>query len=61
MIRVPAKAAWIKQRTAEYRMANDEGYNRFGKSFLKQTQYIYSPFDVGRSMFDVHQFLTRSG
>jgi hypothetical protein len=28
--------------------------------FLKQTEYIYSAFDVGRSMFDVHQFLFRS-
>jgi len=28
--------------------------------FLKQTEYIYSMFDVGRSMFDVHQFLFRS-
>lgn len=25
----------------------------------KQTEYIYSTFDVGRSMFDVHQFLFR--
>jgi len=28
--------------------------------FLKQTEYIYSMFDVGRSMFDVHHFLSRS-
>ena len=27
--------------------------------FLKQTEYIHSTFDVGRSMFDVHQFLFR--
>ncbi len=26
---------------------------------LKQTEYIYSTFDVKRSMFDVHQFLFR--
>jgi hypothetical protein len=32
---------------------------RFAKSFLKQTEYIHSTFDVGRSMFDVHQFLFR--
>jgi len=24
--------------------------------FLKQTEFIHSMFDVGRSMFDVHQF-----
>jgi len=40
-------------------MTNDEGWNRSAKSFLKQTEYIYSMFDVGRSMFDVHQFLFR--
>ena len=28
--------------------------------FLNQTEYIHSMFDVGRSMFDVHQFLFRS-
>ena len=33
--------------------------SRVAKSFLKQTEYIYSTFDVGRSMFDVHQFLFR--
>jgi len=27
--------------------------------FLKQTEYIHSTFDVGRSMFDVHQFFFR--
>jgi hypothetical protein len=35
-------------------MTKDEGWNRFAKSFLKQTEYIYSMFDVGRSKFDVH-------
>ena len=40
-------------------MTNDEGRNCFTKSFLKQTEYIYSTFDVKRSMFDVHQFLFR--
>ena len=29
-------------------------------SLFKQTEYIHSTFDVGRSMFDVHQFLFRS-
>jgi hypothetical protein len=29
---------------------------RGSKSFLKQTEYIHSTLDVGRSMFDVHQF-----
>ena len=37
----------------EWRMTNDEGWNRFAKSFLKQTEYIHSTFDV-------HQFLSRS-
>jgi len=59
MIRLPATMAWIKQRTAEFRISNDEGWNRFAKSFLKQTEYIYSTFDVGRWMFNVHQFLFR--
>ena len=61
MIRLAASVAWIKQRTAacdelsriEYRISNDEGWNRFAKSFFKQTEYIHSTFDVGRSMFDV--------
>ena len=43
----------------ECRISNDEGWNRFAQSFLKQTEYIHSTFDVGRSMFDVHQFLFR--
>ncbi len=33
---------------------------RVAKSFLKQTEYIHSMFDVGRSMFEVQQFLLRS-
>ena len=33
----------------ECRITNDEGWNRFAKSFLKQTEYIHSTFDVGRS------------
>jgi len=40
-------------------MTNEEGWNRFAKSFLKQTESIHSTFDVGRSMFDVHQFFFR--
>jgi hypothetical protein len=40
-------------------MTNEEGWNRFAKSYLKQTEYIYSMLDVGRSIFDVHQFLFR--
>jgi len=49
---------------AEVGMWNAEGWSRcalsffkidrihhFAKSFLKQTEYIYSTFDVGRSMF----------
>jgi len=40
-------------------MSNDEGWNRFVKSFLKLAEYIHSTFDVGRSMFDVHKFLLR--
>jgi hypothetical protein len=27
--------------------------------FFKQTEYINSTFDVGRSMFNVHQFISR--
>jgi hypothetical protein len=43
----------------EYRMSNVEGWNRCAQSFLEWTEFIYSTFDVGRSMFDVHQFLFR--
>jgi len=50
MIRLPVPMAWVKQRAAEYRMTSDEGWNRFAKSFLKQTGYIHSTFDVGRSL-----------
>jgi hypothetical protein len=48
-----------KIKKANRRITNDEGWNRFAKFFLKQTEYIHSTFDVGRSMFDVHQFLFR--
>ena len=34
---------------AEVGMRKSEGWNRFAKSFLKQTEYIHSTFDVGRS------------
>jgi hypothetical protein len=44
------------RRTAEYRISNVEGWNRYAHSFLKWTEFIYSTFDVGRSMFDVHEF-----
>ncbi len=44
------------RRTEECRISNFEGWKRFAKSFLKQTEYIHSTFDVGRSMFGVHQF-----
>jgi hypothetical protein len=49
-------------------MTNDERWNRSRSAgacaacreiFLKQTEYIHSTFDVGRSMFDVHQFFFR--
>jgi len=35
------------------------GYDPTGRSlfFLKQTEYFYSMFDVGRSMFDVQFFI----
>ncbi len=36
---------------AEVGMWNAEGWKRFAKSFLIQTEYIHSTFDVGRSMF----------
>ena len=32
---------------------------RVAKSLLKQTEYIHLTFNVGRSMSDVHQFLSR--
>jgi hypothetical protein len=48
---------WQPAGTANHRISNFEGWKRFAKSFLKQTEYIHSTFDVGRSMFDVHQFL----
>ncbi len=44
----------VNRRTAEYRISNVEGWYRFAQSFLKWTEFIYSTFDVGRSMFDVH-------
>jgi hypothetical protein len=50
---------WQPAGTANRRISNFEGWKRFAKSFLKQTEYIHSTFDVGRSMFDVHQFLFR--
>jgi hypothetical protein len=66
MIGLPASMAPIKQRTAEYRMTKDGIARaaqalapRVAQSFFKQTEYIHSTFDVGRSMFDVHQFLFR--
>jgi len=43
----------VKKRTAEYRIpniANVEGWSRFAKSFLKQTEYIHSTFDVRCSL-----------
>jgi len=40
-----------KIKKANRRKTNDEGRNRFAKSFLKQTEYIHSTLDVGRSMF----------
>jgi hypothetical protein len=42
----------------EYRMSK-EGIASVNL-FFKQTEYIYSTFDVGRSMFEVHQFFLRS-
>jgi len=59
MIGLPTSMARIKQRTAEYRMTNDEGWNRFAKSFLKQTEYIHSITPRRDWKFDVHQFLFR--
>jgi hypothetical protein len=41
-----------KIEKANRRIANDEGWNRFAKYFLKQTEYIHSTFDV-------HQFFFR--
>jgi hypothetical protein len=36
-------------RNSEPRISNFEGWKRFAKSFLKQTKYIHSTFDVRRS------------
>jgi hypothetical protein len=44
----------------ECRITNDEGWNRFAKSILKQTEYIHSTFDVGRSMF-IRFFFDQTG
>jgi len=65
MVKLAASMAWIKQRTEEYRIllrrTSVEGrmMESLREIFFKQTEYIYSTFDVGRSMFDVHQFLFR--
>jgi hypothetical protein len=32
--------------TVDRRISNDVGWNRFARSFLKQTEYIHSMFDV---------------
>jgi hypothetical protein len=40
-----------KIKKVNRRITNDEGWNRFAKSFLKQKEYIHSTLDVGRSMF----------
>ena len=62
VIRLAAAMAWIEQRTAEYRITNNE-FRRIESlrsiSLLKKIEYIPSTFDVGRWMFDVHQFLFR--
>ena len=47
------------RRISNIEPQNVEGWNRFALSFLKWTEFIYSTFDVGRSMFDVHLFLLR--
>jgi hypothetical protein len=49
---------WQPVGTANRRISNiepqnHEGWKRFAKSFLKQTEYIHSAFDVGRSMLKV--------
>jgi hypothetical protein len=38
--RLPDTMAWIKQRTAEYRITNYEGLNRFAKSFFNSQDTI---------------------
>jgi len=40
---------WQPAGTANRRISNFEGWKRFAKSFLKQTKYIHSTFDVRRS------------
>jgi len=44
------------RRTAEYRMSNVEGRNRFALAFLKLTEYIPSKFDIHYSIFDIRFF-----
>ncbi len=46
----------VKKRTAEYRMPNVEGWNRFAHSFFKQIEYIPSTFDIHYSKFEIRFF-----
>jgi len=50
----------IECRSMELLQASPSATTRHvAQSFLEWTEFIYSTFDVGRSMFDVHQFLFR--
>jgi hypothetical protein len=49
---VPSGFTYIGNYTklkANRRILNDEGWKPFAQSFLKQTEYIHSTFDVRRS------------
>jgi len=61
VINLAALAAGLNSepQNIEYRISNVEGWDRIAKIFLNQTEYNHSMFDVGRSMFNVHQFLIR--
>jgi hypothetical protein len=39
-------------------MTIDDWWMSLRSVYFKKTEYIHSTFDVGRSMFDVNQFLS---
>jgi hypothetical protein len=56
VIRLAIAMAWIKQRTAEYRITNNE-FRRMESlrsvSLLKKIEYIPSTFDIRHLLFDI--------
>jgi len=56
LIKLPASMAWIKQRTAEYRISNrriSKGGFAALNLFIKSIEYIPSTFDIHDSIFDI--------